>query len=382
MVFEFVIFGLILLGIILFHKHALKFAFWGMCVVLLYKMISDANFHFWHHLGDESILILNLFGLLVGFEVLSFIFRRTGLADLMPNILPNNWLGPFFLLLCVFSLSAVLDNIAAAKIGAAIAYVVFNRRIHLAFLIAIVAASNGGGASFPSGDTTTTMGWIQLKSGFFDFTPALIPSLASFFVYGVIAALIQHKHQKIQADAKIGVKINWQLVSVVLAMVVFVVVANIIFGVPAVGLWAVIGLAFFAGKIRKRELMHASAAVPSSAFLLCLVFTASMMPVENLPEPTWQSTLQLGFLSGVFDNIPLTKLALDQGGYDWPLLMYAVGFGGTMTNFGSSAAVGLWKSFPQTKSFFNWITKGWFVHVAYMLGFFVSLAVRGWQPGF
>jgi hypothetical protein len=30
----------------------------------------------------------------------------------------------------------------------------------------------------------------------------------------------------------------------------------------------------------------------------------------------------------VFDNIPLTALALNQGGYDWALLAYAVGFGG------------------------------------------------------
>ena len=31
----------------------------------------------------------------------------------------------------------------------------------------------------------------------------------------------------------------------------------------------------------------------------------------------------LGFVSAVFDNIPLTKLCLDQGGYDWGVLAYA-----------------------------------------------------------
>ena len=34
-----------------------------------------------------------------------------------------------------------------------------------------------------------------------------------------------------------------------------------------------------------------------------------------------------GFVSSVFDNIPLTKLALDQSNYDWGMLAYAVGFG-------------------------------------------------------
>jgi Na+/H+ antiporter NhaD/arsenite permease-like protein len=44
---------------------------------------------------------------------------------------------------------------------------------------------------------------------------------------------------------------------------------------------------------------------------------ASLMPVEQLPAASWQTTFGLGFLSAVFDNIPLTALALKQGGYDW-----------------------------------------------------------------
>jgi Na+/H+ antiporter NhaD/arsenite permease-like protein len=30
-----------------------------------------------------------------------------------------------------------------------------------------------------------------------------------------------------------------------------------------------------------------------------------MMPVEKLPAASWQTAFGLGFLSGVFDNIPL-----------------------------------------------------------------------------
>ena len=63
------------------------------------------------------------------------------------------------------------------------------------------------------------------------------------------------------------------------------------------------------------------------------------MPVDSLPDPSWRSVAGLGFLSAVFDNIPLTMLALAQGGYDWGLLAYAVGFGGSMMWFGSSAGV-------------------------------------------
>jgi hypothetical protein len=49
----------------------------------------------------------------------------------------------------------------------------------------------------------------------------------------------------------------------------------------------------------------------------------------------------------VFDNIPLTALALKQGGYDWGFLAYAVGFGGSMIWFGSSAGVALANMFPR-----------------------------------
>ena len=66
-------------------------------------------------------------------------------------------------------------------------------------------------------------------------------------------------------------------------------------------------------------------AAKGSIFLLSLVLCASMMPVEKLPPASWQSAFGLGFISSVFDNIPLTALALKQDGYDWGFLAYAVG---------------------------------------------------------
>lgn len=104
-------------------------------------------------------------------------------------------------------------------------------------------------------------------------------------------------------------------------------------------------------------------------FLVTLVALASLMPVDRLPEASALSTLGLGFLSAVFDNIPLTALALNQGGYDWALLAYAVGFGGSMVWFGSSAGVALSNLFPEARSVFAWLREGWFVPVAYVAGF-------------
>jgi len=104
------------------------------------------------------------------------------------------------------------------------------------------------------------------------------------------------------------------------------------------------------------------------------------MPVEELPKATWLSTFYLGFVSAVFDNIPLTKLCLDQGGYDWGLLAYAVGFGGSMLWFGSSAGVALANMFPETKSIINYLRGGWHVTLAYIAGFLLMWILVGWHP--
>jgi Na+/H+ antiporter NhaD/arsenite permease-like protein len=105
-----------------------------------------------------------------------------------------------------------------------------------------------------------------------------------------------------------------------------------------------------------------------------------MMPVETLPPASWQSALTLGFVSAVFDNIPLTKLALEQGGFDWGFLAYAVGFGGSMIWFGSSAGVAISNIYHEAKSAGAWIKGGWHVTVAYVIGFFVMYYTVGWHP--
>ena len=117
-----------------------------------------------------------------------------------------------------------------------------------------------------------------------------------------------------------------------------------------------------------------------TVFLLALVTIAAMMPVEKLPAASWPTTFGLGVLSAVFDNIPLTALALHQGGYDWGFLAYAVGFGGSMIWFGSSAGVALATAFPEARSVGQWLRHGWHIALAYVVGFFVLLAVLGWHP--
>lgn len=121
-------------------------------------------------------------------------------------------------------------------------------------------------------------------------------------------------------------------------------------------------------------------ALKGAGMLLALVLCASLMPVHRLPAACWHTILGLGFLSAVFDNIPLTRLALLQGGYDWGFVAYAVGVGGSMMWFGSSAGVALAGVFPQARSVDAWCRSGWHVAMGYVLGFLVMLACVGRHP--
>ena len=133
-------------------------------------------------------------------------------------------------------------------------------------------------------------------------------------------------------------------------------------------------------KVRRHDWEVLPETFKGSLFLLSLVVCASMMPVESLPVASWRTTLGLGFLSAVFDNIPLTALAIKQGGYDWGMLAYAVGFGGSMVWFGSSAGVALSNMYPEAKSAVKWVRHGWPVIIGYVVGFGLILSIVGWHP--
>jgi hypothetical protein len=62
------------------------------------------------------------------------------------------------------------------------------------------------------------------------------------------------------------------------------------------------------------------------------------------------------------------------------MLAYAVGFGGSMIWFGSSAGVAISNLYPEAKSVRLWIKHGWHVTIAYLVGFVALLILAGWQP--
>ena len=390
---DFILFALTLLGVALFHHHVLKVALAGLATISVYKIVftgfkfGPGLAGFGAHMAHEWVLLVNLLCLLVGFALLARHFEDSGVPEVLPKLLPEGWLGPFVLLVIIFVLSGFLDNIAAALIGGTVAASVFKRKVHIGYLAAIVAASNGGGAGSVVGDTTTTMMWIDGISPI-DVLEAYVAAAVALLVFGIPAALQQHRHQAIVHNIQAAHRVDWARVGIVGFILVAAIATNVTVNVkfPAaadhfpflgVAVWVALLLAL---PLRKPEWSLVPDAFKGSVFLLALVTCASMMPVEKLPPASWQTALGLGFISSVFDNIPLTALALKQGGYDWGFLAYAVGFGGSMLWFGSSAGVALSNLFPEAKSVGQWLRHGWFIAVAYVVGFFVLLAILGWHP--
>ncbi|HET6220804.1 MAG TPA: citrate transporter [Dongiaceae bacterium] len=390
---DFILFALTLAGVAIFHHHTLGVAVTGLVVITSYKLLFTdfagvpGAGGLVAHLQHEWVTVANLFGLLLGFALLSKHFEDSRVPAILPRFLPDDWKGGFVMLILVFVLSSFLDNIAAAMIGGTMAMALYKGRVHVGFLAAIVAASNAGGAGSVVGDTTTTMMWIagvpplQVLDAYVAAVPALI-------LFSILAARQQHAFQPIARDAPVGVTVEWTRLAIVATILLSAISANIYFNlrqpevldhVPVIGLavWAAI---LVTTPLRKPDWSLLPHATGGSIFLLSLVLCASMMPVQHLPAASWQSALGLGFVSAVFDNIPLTALALHQGGYDWGFLAYAVGFGGSMIWFGSSAGVALSNMYPQARSVVDWLKAGWHVALAYVLGFAIMLFTLGWHP--
>ena len=163
---DFVLFGMTLLGVAIFHRHTFPIALTGLAAISIHK-IAFTGFKtgpgiggFISHVQHEWVILTNLLCLLMGFALLSRHFEKSHIPVLLPKFLPDDWKGGFMLLVVIWVLSSFLDNIAGALIGGAMAHQLFRAKVHIGFLAAIVAASNAGGAWSVLGDTTTTMMWI------------------------------------------------------------------------------------------------------------------------------------------------------------------------------------------------------------------------------
>ena len=254
---DFILFGLTLLGVALFHHHTLQVALTGLAAITIYKLIftgfkfGTGLTGFALHMQHEWVILANLFLLLMGFALLSRHFEESSVPEAMPAYLPDDWKGGVALLAIVFVLSSFLDNIAAALIGGTMARHVFRGKVHIGYLAAIVAASNAGGSGSVVGDTTTTMMWIGGVSPL-SVLEAYVAAIVALAIFAVPAALQQHRYSPIvrEAPARPADRVG-RVVGIVAAILIVAILANVIANlrfpalldvVPVIGLavWVVI----------------------------------------------------------------------------------------------------------------------------------------------
>ncbi|MBF0155478.1 MAG: citrate transporter [Magnetococcales bacterium] len=390
---DFILFGVVLIGVALFHRFALLIASSGLITLLTYNFLVTGFKHgpgmagLLAHAAHEWVILTNLFCLLVGFALLADHFEHSHVPECIPGLLPRGWQGAFLLLILVFVLSGFLDNIAGAIIGGTLALSIYERRVHIGYVAAIVAASNAGGAGSVIGDTTTTMMWIAGISPMV-VLPAYIAATVALLVFGIPAAMQQHRFSDMKAITGGYCGVDGVRLFIVLFVLIAAIITNVTVNLfyptwadhfPFLGASVIIAL-MLTTPLRQPNWSIIPVTTKGSLFLLALVSCASLMPVDQLPAPSWISTFALGFASAIFDNIPLTALAIKQGGYDWALLAYAVGFGGSMIWFGSSSGVAMTNIIPEARSTGAWMKHGWHIPIGYVTGYLIMLLLMGWHP--
>jgi Na+/H+ antiporter NhaD/arsenite permease-like protein len=302
-------------------------------------------------------------------------------------------------------------------------------------LVAVIAASNLGGGASAFGDTTTTMIWI---SGVSILTIAMgYP--ASLLGQFSLMKLSVGKHRELPEDYDHTHEgrqeyIDWTwgdlfrgLLSAV-TMVLFpwrwgrlvqnvidgrkllhmlgipgMAVGNIFFDQPGLGLWIGMLGGYSVGWLLDRLQNSEPAAfgwvsmlkaVPNTVFLLLLVYSAKLIPLKLVTDTIFGAfhyfevavdydivAIVLGLLSSIFDNIPLTSIAIDIQNFRWAFLALAVGFGGSMLWFGSSAGVALAKEYPELENTRDWFPRPFLViFVAYWIILVTHLMIWRWLP--
>lgn len=386
--YEMIIFALMLVGVAIFYNKTRQVAIIGLLALCFFKyeftdgfsviskLIGYTNADGQFVKGSYNTYI-NLALMLPGFAILANTFEASKFPAILPKYLPNNFTAGMVLLFFIFILSTFLDNIAAAMIGGTMAATIFKNKVHIGFVAAICAASNAGGAGSVVGDTTTTLIWIYGKDPLV-IAQAFLPAFIALIIVSYFAAKQQFKYEPAAAWVEGDkIEVDKKKIAVVILILVLAIIFNYTLELPGLGIWVAILLGRLITPIKFSVVKDA---MDSTIFLVALVFCAELVPIESVPDASILSTLAIGFVSAVFNNIPLTQLCLIKGGYDWPLISYAVGFGGSMIWFGSSAGVAVCDMFPKARSFVSWLRYGWHIPLAFVVGFAAYILILGWDP--
>jgi len=337
------------------------------------------------HTAHRKIdLIYEMVQLFLMFEVVEVIFTKSG----MNNVLGRSIKSTGQLMWTVFTLSAFMDNILMALVGAAIVVTVWKKmeNVPIKIFIAIIVAANLGGAFSVIGDTTTII--ISLLKGN-EASPQEIASAiwgsASAFLFWVW--YVKKDPTCVYPPSKRGpIYLVKPLLWVIGLGILGILIGTIKFHQPGIGLFIGATLGFIKSKawryLRLKEVVyHIHNGSQAAMFIAFILMSAEMLDLSYLKPLLAMISVDaqayvLGNLSGILDNIPLTSMACNLGGFDWPLLAYCVGFGGSMFFFSSSAGIAVGMSYWPVSDSKAWLPHTVRVIIAFNIGFFTQIFYR------
>jgi Na+/H+ antiporter NhaD/arsenite permease-like protein len=412
------LFGLGYLGIVLEHQaHVNKAAFALVMGGFLWAIVGIAAPEVGAvALAESSAEIFSIVVFLLAAMVLVEVLVHYRVFDYIQAKLYARNLGQgqqfWAMALLTFVLSAVLNNLTVTIVMIQIARKFFWGKNLLLAAAAIVVASNAGGAFSPVGDITTIMLWFADKFTATEiliggFLPSLVLCLATTWLLKnklTPPESTTHRAVVCKECPKLS-QTDRTVVVTVLISFLLPVVARVVNVPPVLGILLGVGITWLVvDSFRQftKEQTHLNASIEqfvqktdiaSIMFFIGVLLSVAAIDVLGILEyvSTWlygsQGVAQvivgntvLGVLSGIFDNIPLTAMAisiLETGETAlWVLLAIAVGTGGSFFLVGSASGVVAAGMLPK-------LTFGKYLQLSFvpvLVGFVLAIAV--WLAGY
>jgi Na+/H+ antiporter NhaD/arsenite permease-like protein len=280
-----------------------------------------------------------------------------------------------FTLLCTigFFLSAIIDNMTATIVMIQIARRFLKGANLPVAAVGIVIAANAGGAFSPIGDVTTIMLWLAHKfSASQVILEGFLPCVA---LLGVMLLLLGRKirHEVVASEPEAPVEplspSEWIVISAILFSFFLPIGAKFIGLPPVLGILLGLGLTWLLVDLMKSVNSHSThlnasidsliqkTDLASIKFFIGILLAVASLDVLGILDtvsrslygssPTVASMMvgnvAIGLASAVFDNIPLTAMAIEMLDVEtptiWILLALMVGNGGSLLAIGSAAGV-------------------------------------------
>jgi Na+/H+ antiporter NhaD/arsenite permease-like protein len=377
-----------------------------LCWTVYALMSADkdaASHHVTEHLGEVAGILFFLMGAMTivelidahdGFEVIISRIRTTNKKKLV-------WvIGTI-----TFFLSAVLDNLTTTIVIVSMLRIIIpDRQDRLLFIGLVIIAANAGGAWSPIGDVTTTMLWIGGQITATDIiVRTLLPSIVCFVIPAFIimrqvkgqAVRLDDKKEELTTSSRDRNMIFWVGLSSLLFVPVFKTVTHlppymgVLLGLGA--MWIVTELIHSEKDEAEKGLYSVNHALrkidtPSVLFFLGILLAIAALQTSGILVDLSTSlnnsigdiritTMLIGLLSAVVDNVPLVAAAQGMyslevyptGHYFWEFLAYCAGTGGSCLIIGSAAGVA---AMGIEKVEFFWYLKriGWLALIGYLAG--------------